>query len=718
MTLITTHAHLSCVPCNGGSHDEIQGLLSIVGGIIELRAIHTKSRQITGRQFFKNREGCIDLQEVLAFIHKHTGDDIYFAPAARKDPTSGGLKNCAVLCCLFCDLDYKDFPSPEIGRQELEAFPLKPSYIVETGGGLHCYWMLKNPFDLQTEGARAKDLLRRLAITLGGDLASAEPAHLLRVPQTFNYKYNPPRLVKIENRNCDEVPYYRVSDFDFLPAELKPHRPATEVSRSNGIGDSSEIIPASERIRRASGYLATIPGAIQGSGGDSHTYKTACHLRDFGLHLEECVALMMVEFNPRCFDPRIGRYNSWSYPRMREKVSNAYAYGKGPFGSKLHEKPPPPVPHLVADQDLAEKGNERKIIGGDDGECESENNSILSPTELNYIEFAPSFLAADDPPIEYLVNELLPRSVISLDHGEPRTRKTWAALEVAIAVATGTPAFGLERFQVPQSFPVLYSSQEDAARDVRIRAKALLAGRGIQAIPETLAFSVHKGINLDSREWQQALIRDILKYGFRLFILDPIRRYSPGVDKGPAEVRQITAFLRRICVETGATVKINHHDVKPSTDNRDERRRSHKASGGDWFAAAECPISYELAGENRTMVIPEDYKFSRDPQPFIFRLETDDPRNPTIARLIGETTSAEDTKTAAVRHKIIEYLDDHSAGASGNAIIKACRIRREDGFAMLDRLSKDGLVDRVGLGGKGKKQAWFLTNREEKRDAG
>jgi hypothetical protein len=718
MTLKITHAQLSCVPCSGGSHDEIQQLLNIVGGMVELRAIHSKSHQVSGRRFFKNREGRVDLREVLAFIHKHTGDDIYFAPAARKDPTSGGLKNCTILSCLFCDLDYKDFPSREIGRQRLDAFPLIPSYVVETGGGLHCYWMLKEPFDLRTEEARAKDLLRRLAITLGGDLASAEPAHLLRVPQTFNYKYNPPRLVKIENRNWDEVPCYGLSDFEFLPAELKEPKADTEVPLHNRIGNTSETIPANERIRRASAYLATIPGAIQGNGGDSHTYKTACHLRDFGLHLEECVALMMAEFNPRCFDPRTGRYNSWSYPRIREKVSNAYAYGKGPFGSKLHEKRPHPVPHLVTDPDLAEKGNELEIIDRVDHKHGSENDSILYPTEFNYMEFAPSFLAAEDPPIEYLVNELLPRSIISLDHGEPRTRKTWAALEVAIAVSTGTPAFGLERFHVPRPFPVLYSSQEDAARDVRIRAKALLAGRKIQTMPETLAFSVHKGINLDSREWQQALIRDILKYGFQLFILDPIRRYSPGVDKGPAEVRQITAFLRRICVETGATVKINHHDVKPSTDNRDERRRSHKASGGDWFAAAECPNSYELAGENRTMVIPEDYKFSHDPQPFVFRLETDDPRNPTIARLIGETTSAEDTKTAAVRHKIIEYLGDHSAGASGNAIIKACRIRREDGFAMLDRLSKDGLVDRVGLGGKGRKQAWFLTKKGEEKDAG
>jgi hypothetical protein len=713
---VTADAHLSGTLCNNGSHDEIEELLGIVGGIIEMRAINERSRQITGRQFIDYREGCEILREALGFIHKHAVDNLYFAPAARKDSTSGSLKNCTALRCLFCDLDHKDFPLPEIARQRLDAFPLKPSYIVETGGGLHCYWILKDPFDLQTEGARAKDLLRRLAKTLGGDLASAEPAHLLRVPQTFNYKYNPPRLVKIENRKGDEVPYYLLSDFDFLPVELKSHTPVTEVLRTNGKRNNGQIIPAGERIKRASAYLAMMPGAVQGSGGDLLTYKTACRLRDFGLNFDECLTLMMSEFNPRCFDPRTGRYNSWSHPRMKEKVTHAYTYGKNPFGSKLNEKGQSSPLHLVDGRNPVEVVDEREDIGTASDKTESESDSNVSLKESHYIEFAPSFLATEDPPIDYLVNELLPQSVVCLAHGEPRTRKTWAALEVAIAVATGTPAFGLERFHVPRPLPVLYSSQEDAARDVRLRAKALLAGRRILTLPETLAFSVHKGINLDSGEWQQTLIKDILKYEFRLFILDPIRRYSPNVDKGPSEVRQITAFLRRICVETGATVKINHHDVKPSTDNRDERRRSHKASGGDWFAAAECPISFQLAGENRTIVIPEDYKFSCDPQPFAFRLETDDPRTPSSARLIGEVSSVEDTKTAVVRHKILEYLGSHSTGASGNEIIKACRIRREDGFAELDCLSKNGFIKCIGAAGKGRKQAWFLTKKEDEQN--
>jgi hypothetical protein len=58
------------------------------------------------------------------------------------------------------------------------------------------------------------------------------------------------------------------------------------------------------------------------------------------------------------------------------------------------------------------------------------------PPDSDYIEFAPRFLAVEDPPVRYLVNELLPEQVLCLMHGEPRTRKSWAALEIAIALAT------------------------------------------------------------------------------------------------------------------------------------------------------------------------------------------------------------------------------------------------------------------------------------------
>ena len=64
--------------------------------------------------------------------------------AARKDSTSGELKNCSVIRAVFADIDFKDTPEDK-ARRALDAFPLRSSFLVESGGGFHCYWVLKEP---------------------------------------------------------------------------------------------------------------------------------------------------------------------------------------------------------------------------------------------------------------------------------------------------------------------------------------------------------------------------------------------------------------------------------------------------------------------------------------------------------------------------------------------------------------------------------------------
>lgn len=302
-----------------------------------------------------------------------------------------------------------------------------------------------------------------------------------------------------------------------------------------------------------------------------------------------------------------------------------------------------------------------------------------------WIDDGPAFLGQEDPPLEYIINELIPSGVIALLHGEPRTRKSWAALDIAIAAASGGCAFGLERFKAPEPVPTLYSSQEDAARLVRLRCNAMLKGRGI-CCPPLLSFAVHKGISLEQPAWHELLINDVRAAGIRLVIFDPVRRFAENADKGPAEVRAITAYLRRLTIETGTTVLIIHHDVKPPTNGTDTRRRGHRASGGDWFAASEAPIGAEILPDSeRTMLYPESYKLSADPEPFCFTIKTDDARYPTMAKIIGESTTVGDAATLVIDEAVLRFLASQP-GASGNAIAKAIRKQRSEVSASLDRL--------------------------------
>ncbi len=335
---------------------------------------------------------------------------------------------------------------------------------------------------------------------------------------------------------------------------------------------------------------------------------------------------------------------------------------------------------------------------------EAEKEPIERRTRF-YVEAAAEFLAEEDPPEVFVVNELVPAQTLVLLHGEPRTRKSWAALELAIAAATGTPAFGLARFAVPAPVPVLYSSQEDGRRPVRARVRRFLRGRDLTTPPAGLHFSVHGGINLDNEAWQEALLHDTARLGIRLLVLDPIRRYSPNVDKGPAEVRTVTAFLRRLAVQSECSVVIVHHDVKPGREREDTRRRSHKASGGDWFAASECPIAAEPAGRNRTLLVPEDFKFGEDPAAFSFSIEEDEAK--TYARLTAEAVESRDVAVLGLHERILEHLR-HNPGSAGNAIAKGIHAGKGGVLEALERLSAAGKVDSVQ---EKRKTSWFI--REE-----
>ena len=352
------------------------------------------------------------------------------------------------------------------------------------------------------------------------------------------------------------------------------------------------------------------------------------------------------------------------------------------------------------------------------------------------VDFAPYFLSVEDPPVEYIIPELIPKGAQTCWHGAPRTMKTLgacrelapskqesttyepslvckllilgcrllipdrllASLESGIAAATGTPAFGMERFRPRRSYRVLFSSQEDTASIVRLRARKLLSARGITDFPDKLAFAVHKGINFDQSESRERFFDEITSLGFELVIIDPIRAYTAHADKGPADVVPIAKFFRRLIVH-GITVLIVHHDTKPPASGPDNRRRSHRASGGGWFSASECPVSFEKIGDRQSLVSPEDYKFSADPKPFIITYDED----ANGIRLIGETKSAGEAATLAIDEAVLAYLANHP-GESGRAVTKALRKGSQIVADALERLLGANRLECLDLGrGKGKK---------------
>src|SRR3989304_9865939 len=67
----------------------------------------------------------------------------------------------------------------------------------------------------------------------------------------------------------------------------------------------------------------------------------------------------------------------------------------------------------------------------------------------------------------WLIDELWADEAVGIIGGAPKCCKTYLALEMALAVASGRPCLG--RFRVPQPGPVLIFAAEDAPLQLRAR---------------------------------------------------------------------------------------------------------------------------------------------------------------------------------------------------------------------------------------------------------
>ena len=118
--------------------------------------------------FVPVKEGVIDSDRFETFLAGCEAARLgaFFGVALRSQASlkdrKGDAAHCQTLTTLFFDADFKHLGEDET-RRRINAAPLPPSMIVESGGGLHPYWILTQPFYLKKEMAAAKRWLRHIA---------------------------------------------------------------------------------------------------------------------------------------------------------------------------------------------------------------------------------------------------------------------------------------------------------------------------------------------------------------------------------------------------------------------------------------------------------------------------------------------------------------------------------------------------------------------------
>jgi hypothetical protein len=156
-------------------------------------------------------------------------------------------------------------------------------------------------------------------------------------------------------------PHAELPTFD--PRWLEPEPRRVGKAESEGREDRATRQGRDVLIRRARAYLANTPPAIEGQGGDAHTFQVCCRVvRGFDLSDSEGLELLG-EWNQRCVPP-------WSEHELQQKIESARKYGDEPIGGRMGAATPPERPVTTHTKTVSEQSttpNQRAVSDAPDG---------------------------------------------------------------------------------------------------------------------------------------------------------------------------------------------------------------------------------------------------------------------------------------------------------------------------------------------------------------
>ncbi|QDZ07470.1 hypothetical protein FPZ24_08230 [Sphingomonas panacisoli] len=193
---------------------------------VELRAC-ANERTGGARSVFSRQEN-----DILGFCRANDkpGWGTYFGVCTRgKERDDGSAANAMECPALWVDIDCAaQGIAGDHAIQVLQFLPLPPSIIVNSGGGLHAYWLLEDKTDVSEASATRTvvvQALKALVHILAGDPKCADIARIMRLPGTFNSKAKTVALYDGEPALCEVVEDSgRVYDLDALIEWLSEQR--------------------------------------------------------------------------------------------------------------------------------------------------------------------------------------------------------------------------------------------------------------------------------------------------------------------------------------------------------------------------------------------------------------------------------------------------------------------------------------------------------------
>jgi len=160
----------------------------------------------------------------------------------------------------------------------------------------------------------------------------------------------------------------------------------------------------------------------------------------------------------------------------------------------------------------------------------------------------------------WLIEGLWSAEAVGIVGGEPKCCKSFLALDMAVAVASGTPC--LRRFPTVQRGRVLLFAAEDSSSVVRERLAGIAVAAGVALEALDIHVIVAPVVRLDVELDQRRLEDTVSALRPVLLVLDPFVRLHRIDENVSAEVAPLLDFLRGLQRRHRVAVVLVHHARK------------------------------------------------------------------------------------------------------------------------------------------------------------
>jgi hypothetical protein len=500
-----------------------------------------KTRNIKKIKYFQIKNTHL-IPNYIFFLIKNF--DAYFSPSVCKQDlgyAGRSKEHISAWLVLWCDIDIYKFD--EIKRAEVwrlvKECPLQPTFIVKSGRGIHVYWKLREPC---TDMSLIENYLNRIAAYFSGD--RTEAAHLLRIPQTKNHKYEGEDAeVKIIHSQPENQ--YNLSEFDFFPETESTYGRGSKEDPGNYKNEMNERL---KKIMECDFLRHCDRGRATLSEREWHAMISILSRETGGPNLIHSLSRGYPGYSPQETDRKILHTLNDAGPATCERIKELWSCGKN-CGVKS--------PISLAYQSSSNKNPDNGTITDSEEKGGHHFNLIRASDVVN----------TQEAEKEWIWEGILISGGSSLIVAKPKVGKTTLALQLAVAVSRGDSFLGRKTRQAT----VVYLALEEHRDEVQKNLSKL----GVTNEPLLIHFGPAPAQAMQEVE---PLIRET---GAKLLVIDILQKFCRVKDLN--DYSQVTRTLEPLMAagrNLDCQISLTHHAGKADREDGDDILGSTGLLGG------------------------------------------------------------------------------------------------------------------------------------------